>query len=493
MKKLILTIYSVVVCFYMNAQETLVETLYFETAKSELTLKSKEQLNLLIKQIKQMEINVISVVGHTDCEGSDAYNVKLSKERANIVLQYLQSFAIDTKLIDLAFKGELQPQKNNASEKGRQQNRRVEIRYTKIEFQLPSGFEVPFTHFQIKVDRDTVLEVNAKGTKIYVPKNAFNCGANSDGKKSVDLMFREYTNSAEMAFSGIKMTYKSNNIEHYFNSAGMFEIQGTCEGKAVQLCSGKQLKVDYAIANQVKDMGFFSLNRTRNEWTLDQEILPIQSTVARIKPKKAAAVLNEKAGAGKQKKHCPVLKLFRVGHDGKKMANIGDMKVDDTVKFHGDDVAKVNDEQRPNNGRASTLLASGADVGHTYPDIIRGLNVPSFGVYNCDQIYQLPKVVNVHARYKDKEGNLITNPYLVSLIDLNFNGAFSFSAKSFSCNPKGKNALAMFTKTGDLYLLKQEDFAKMKVEKDGVYTFTVTKANDTIKNSKDLAAYFGIK
>lgn len=492
MKKLILTFYSVVLCFYMNAQEILVETLYFETAQSELTLKSKEQLNLLIKQIKQKDINLISVVGHTDCEGNDAYNIKLSKERANSVLQYLQSFAVDTKPIDLAYKGELQPKINSTSDVGKQQNRRVEIRYTKIEFQLPSGFVVPFTHFKINVERDTILEVNAKGTKIYVPKNAFNCGTNNGEKKSVDLMFREYTNSAEMAFSGIKMTYKSNNVEHHFNSAGMFEIQGTCEGRPVELCQGKQLKVDYAIANQVKDMGFFSLNKKSNEWKLDQEIMPNRPMVARIKPKKAPQ-LDEKAGGGGKKRHCPVLKWVRVGKNEKNMVNIADMGVRDTVNFHGDGEAINNNEILPNNGRPGTLLASGANVGHTYPDIIRGLNVPSFGVYNCDQIYQLPKVVNVHARYKDQNGNLISNPYLVSLIDLNFNGAFSFGAKSFSCNPKGKNALAMFTKTGDLYLLKQEDFAKMKVENDGLYTFTVTKANDTVKTSKDLAAYFGIQ
>ncbi len=84
-------------------------------------------------------------------------------------------------------------------------------------------------------------------------------------------------------------------------------------------------------------------------------------------------------------------------------------------------------------------------------------------------------------------------PYLVSLIDLNFNSAFSFGAKSFSCNPKGKNALAMFTTAGDLYLMHSAAFSALGVKANGAYTLTVSKANDKVKNSTDLANYFGIK
>ncbi|MDI1235760.1 MAG: OmpA family protein [bacterium] len=488
MKKLILTICLGCLSLHIMAQEILVETLFFESSKSQLTIKSKEQLNQFIKQIKLKEISVVSIVGHTDCQGSDAYNIALSKERASTVLNYLQSNVSDFKPIEITYKGELQPKEKNTSELGKQQNRRVEICYIKNEFHLPTGFEMPFTHFEINMNKDTTIVVNAKGTKIHVPKNAFNCGVNSNSNQTLDLMFREYTNSAEMAFSGIKMTYKANNFEYHFNSAGMFEIQGTYGGKPVELCKGKQLTVDYAIARQVKDMAFFSLNKTSNEWKMEQEMLPNRPMQIREKVKKAP--INENAGGGSGKKrHCPLLRWVGGANANNEIVQASI----DTVKFHGDE---PNDNKKglfANNGRTATLLASGADVGHTYPDIIRGLNVPSFGVYNCDQIYQLPKVVNVLARYKDQDGKLISNPYLVSLIDLDFNGAFSFSAKSFSCNPKGNNALAMFTRTGDLYLLKQEDFAKMKVENDGVYTFLVTKANDTIKNSKDLATYFGIK
>jgi hypothetical protein len=300
-------------------------------------------------------------------------------------------------------------------------------------------------------------------------------------------MFREYTNAAEMAFSGIKMTYKENNNEQYFNSAGMFEIQGNCNGQALALCEGKSLRVDYAIANQVKDMAFYRLNKVNNEWLKAQEIQP-KKIVKKPVGKPARRKRRIRRGHFKEKR-CPLSLLFSKTQP----LQVQSIKRNDTVKFHGDAKGKNLEFDNNANGRNGTLLASGADVGHTYPDIIEGLNVPSFGVYNCDQIYQLPRVVQVNAKYKDENGKEIVNPYLVSLIDLDFNGAFSFDANNFRCNPNGKNALALFTTTGDLYLLDVAAFSRLGVKADGDYTFTVIRANDKVKNSTDLANYFGIK
>jgi len=468
-------------------QENFVESIYFETDASQITPDSRQQLDQLIRRIKRKDIQIIAIVGHTDNDGSDAYNEQLSKQRAHNVTTFLKSNLNEWSAVQIDYKGELLPIQPNVSAQAKQLNRRVEIHYVKNSFHLPNGFDVPFQHFKINADRDTTLVVNAKGTRIHVPKHAFRCGGDNLNGKPVDLMFREYTNAAEMAFSGIKMTYKENNQEQYFNSAGMFEIQGTCNGKSLELCKDKSIRVDYAIANQVKDMAFYMLNKTNNEWLKAQEIQP--KKLAK-KPVGKPARRKRRIRHGRFKDNrCPLRKMFSKNQP----MHFQSIRSNDTVKFHGD--AKVKDLNFGNNdnGRNGTLLASGADVGHTYPDIIEGLNVPSFGVYNCDQIYQLPRVVQVTAKYKDENGKEIVNPYLVSLIDLDFNGAFSFDANNFRCNPNGKNALAMFTTTGDLYLLDVAAFSSLGVKTDGNYTFTVTRANDKVKNSADLAQYFGIK
>ncbi len=69
----------------------------------------------------------LTIVGHTDNVGSDEYNQKLSERRALSVAQYLESRRVNALRLATSGKGESQPLASNASESGRQANRRVEI------------------------------------------------------------------------------------------------------------------------------------------------------------------------------------------------------------------------------------------------------------------------------------------------------------------------------------------------------------------------------
>jgi outer membrane protein OmpA-like peptidoglycan-associated protein len=69
----------------------------------------------------------LTVVGHTDNVGSDAYNQQLSERRARSVAQYFESQRVNALRLATAGKGESQPVASNGSEAGRQANRRVEI------------------------------------------------------------------------------------------------------------------------------------------------------------------------------------------------------------------------------------------------------------------------------------------------------------------------------------------------------------------------------
>jgi outer membrane protein OmpA-like peptidoglycan-associated protein len=69
----------------------------------------------------------LTIVGHTDNVGSDKYNQDLSQRRAMSVAQYFESQQVNGLRLATAGKGESQPVASNASEGGRQLNRRVEI------------------------------------------------------------------------------------------------------------------------------------------------------------------------------------------------------------------------------------------------------------------------------------------------------------------------------------------------------------------------------
>lgn len=99
----------------------------FATNSSDLSPAFFSVLNSVGKVLAEYEQTVVEVAGHTDSTGSDAYNQGLSERRANSVSSYLSAQGvIPQRLITLGM-GEKRPIADNASEAGRQANRRVEI------------------------------------------------------------------------------------------------------------------------------------------------------------------------------------------------------------------------------------------------------------------------------------------------------------------------------------------------------------------------------
>jgi len=69
----------------------------------------------------------VTVVGHTDSVGSEAYNQRLSERRAEAVRARLASLGVARSRLEAEGRGELEPRATNETEAGRQLNRRVEI------------------------------------------------------------------------------------------------------------------------------------------------------------------------------------------------------------------------------------------------------------------------------------------------------------------------------------------------------------------------------
>ena len=69
----------------------------------------------------------ITIVGHTDSTGSDAFNNKLSIERADSVRDYIVTRGVAAGRVATAGRGDREPIADNNTEAGRAKNRRVEI------------------------------------------------------------------------------------------------------------------------------------------------------------------------------------------------------------------------------------------------------------------------------------------------------------------------------------------------------------------------------
>ncbi len=77
--------------------------------------------------LKEFDKTMVEVAGHTDSDGSDAYNQQLSERRASSVVAYLVSRQIRGDRFLTVGAGESRPVASNATPEGKAQNRRVEI------------------------------------------------------------------------------------------------------------------------------------------------------------------------------------------------------------------------------------------------------------------------------------------------------------------------------------------------------------------------------
>ena len=100
---------------------------FFDFDKSVLKPEGRAKLDDLVSKIKDINLEVIIAVGHTDSVGSDAYNQRLSVRRAEAVKAYLVSKGIERNRIYTEGKGEKQPIADNRTAEGRAKNRRVEV------------------------------------------------------------------------------------------------------------------------------------------------------------------------------------------------------------------------------------------------------------------------------------------------------------------------------------------------------------------------------
>lgn len=75
----------------------------------------------------------IDITGHTDSEGEEAYNWRLSQRRAESLRAYLLAKGLPATQVSAGGLGESRPIASNASPQGREQNRRVEIVFFKPE------------------------------------------------------------------------------------------------------------------------------------------------------------------------------------------------------------------------------------------------------------------------------------------------------------------------------------------------------------------------
>ena len=114
------------------AEAFILKNIKFATNSDKLFDSSLPALNKLAIEMRKNESLEIKITGHTDSEGSTAYNKRLSKKRAQAVKDYLvEKRSISADRIVTAGKGESDPRASNETPAGRAKNRRIVVQFKK--------------------------------------------------------------------------------------------------------------------------------------------------------------------------------------------------------------------------------------------------------------------------------------------------------------------------------------------------------------------------
>lgn len=102
----------------------------FNFDSAELTDTAKQNLDAVAEIFIEFPDTDLMIEGHTDSVGNDDYNMKLSKRRAESVVNYLKAHGVTARRFSVEAFGETRPRFSNDTKENQAKNRRVEIGVT---------------------------------------------------------------------------------------------------------------------------------------------------------------------------------------------------------------------------------------------------------------------------------------------------------------------------------------------------------------------------
>ncbi len=149
--------------------EVILSNIYYDFDKASLRASSKIELNKLASMLRETPGVVIQINAHTDSRGGAAYNLKLSKARAQAVVDYLVSQGINPKRLVAKGWGEAQPLIPNArTDDEFQANRRTSFKILSLRPAYPTSNKIKPAS-TLKSKQDAVHKKTVGKPRLSVP------------------------------------------------------------------------------------------------------------------------------------------------------------------------------------------------------------------------------------------------------------------------------------------------------------------------------------
>lgn len=219
----------------------------FKSASSTLNPNARDYYTKIAKTYQEKDKKIL-IVGHTDDTGNSTYNQKLSEKRARAVGKIFSQNGVSVKNIYYQGAGSTKPKADNNTEKGRAENRRVEIieldseadvaLYASQNITNTKYFTKPTKKDSPKTSKQSYKE-DPKKTLAQAPQNQTK-GIDFDGTESKNMLLAlkdEFGNAQKNGFFSLATkAYADNNI--MLNCANTKYIDNT---PAKSLANDKEL------------------------------------------------------------------------------------------------------------------------------------------------------------------------------------------------------------------------------------------------------------
>ena len=251
-------IFSLLVSLSSFAQENFI--VHFDKDKHELTIEAQSIMARVQGVLSINPYGLVELIGHTDNDGTDDYNIRLSEKRIDAVKKSLQTIP-GIKFLDKAM-GENNPLKPNSSEANKKLNRCVEIRLSNcLNINSPEAtrktidrmFGPEASSFEFKANENITL-TTSHGTQIQIEPFSFCDSMKKPVRGKVRFTIREFLSYPEMLFSGISMN--SNNA--ILASDGFFDLDAMQGDEKLFLRNDKKIRITFNTLKADSSMQYFS-------------------------------------------------------------------------------------------------------------------------------------------------------------------------------------------------------------------------------------------
>jgi hypothetical protein len=382
------------------------------------------------------------------------------------------------------------------------------------------------------------------GTVISVPDHTFVDEKGNPVTGKVDICYSGFQTAADIIVSGIPMTYDSAGTTGNFQTAGMFEIKGTQNGKPVFISKDKKINVQMASFVRGDDYNAYYLDTTARNWNYMNHGTSIDNPSG--SKDTAVAVLPQKPIEPKEYdektpvfdinvdlNNYPELGEFKglvwqyTGSDSKqdtnnsnwvygfhwKTAKIKPYDLDKSqfmlllengkTKFEtvvspvlkGKNLEKARERFKQKMVKYSEALAHVEKVRAfriSQGELLRSFEVGNFGIYNCDKLYNANGSVTIAADFDIDGKTAETEKPVIFLITGNDRAVIKYSSSkwyAFAFIPDNNNKIIAVSPDQNVAVFSSKDFAAIDrnaLNSSGSFTFHLKNTGKKISSAQSL-------